>query len=492
MKKITIAALVLILVLVVAPWGIGQLAEQRVNAGLDRMVAQAPYLTIVERKWSRGWFRSEQEVTFEMFAPWVAAMHPAAANSNDAEVADPDPVAPSAAKPAAPAAPVEPIRFKVRNEILHGPVLWPASLGIARINTRLELDAGTRQKIVDIFGSEDPVRISTRVGFFGGGTTRLYGDGRTIQAKDGKGSLKYDDYKLDVSYSGDLDDVDLDGSWPQLEIMPTEGGSVLIDDVSLVSRNERILGDLYDTDLRLRVDTVRVVGPDKSEMRIDGVHYLVDTSVDHDFLDVSGKFGSGQVKSKELEEMKLDLDEVHYDFTLRRLHVKTLAQICASFKQMYAKPISTAADLDAAMLAPLRQQGAELLKYDPELIIDRIGVATPDGDGYLKGALRLKGATPQDLEMGFMALIGKIEADITIEVAQKLIEKIPSGATSAGAAIDAGYAKRDGDRLVSHIEFKRGELTVNGKAQGIPGLGGPPAAAGGMPPEADVPAEPQE
>jgi hypothetical protein len=94
--------------------------------------------------------------------------------------------------------------------------------------------------------------------------------------------------------------------------------------------------------------------------------------------------------------------------------------------------------------------------------------------------------------MGFMALIGKIEADITIEVAQKLIEKIPSGATSAGAAIDAGYAKRDGDRLVSHIEFKRGELTVNGKAQGIPGLGGPPAAAGGLPPEADVPAEPQE
>ena len=68
----------------------------------------------------------------------------------------------------------------------------------------------------------------------------------------------------------------------------------LVDDVSLVSRNERILGDLYDTDLRLRVDSVRVLGPDKSEMRIDGVHYLVDTRLDEDFVDVSGKFGSGQ------------------------------------------------------------------------------------------------------------------------------------------------------------------------------------------------------
>ena len=88
-----------------------------------------------------------------------------------------------------------------------------------------------------------------------------------------------------------------------------------------------------------------------------------------------------------------------------------------------------------------------------------------------------------------MTLIAKLDADINIDVAQKLIEKIPSGATSAGAAIDAGYARRDGDKLVSHIEFKKGELKVNGKAQGIPGLGGPPAAAEGMPPageEADV------
>jgi hypothetical protein len=94
--------------------------------------------------------------------------------------------------------------------------------------------------------------------------------------------------------------------------------------------------------------------------------------------------------------------------------------------------------------------------------------------------------------MGSMALIGKIEADIHIEVAQKLIEKLPSGATTAGAAIDGGYAKREGDKLVSHIEFKAGQLTVNGKAQGIPGIGGPPGAAAGVPPEGEVPPPRQE
>ena len=71
-------------------------------------------------------------------------------------------------------------------------------------------------------------------------------------------------------------------------------------------------------------------------------------------------------------------------------------------------------------------------------------------------------------------MIGKIDADITIEVAQKLVEKIPNGATGAGMAVDQGFAKREGDKIVSRIEFKKGELKVNGKAQGIPGLGAPP------------------
>jgi uncharacterized protein YdgA (DUF945 family) len=516
MKKLTIIMVLLLLVLVAAPWGIGQLAESRVNAGLDRLVAEAPYLTIAERKWTRGWFRSEQQVTFELFAPWASMLDPAA-KANDVVVAAPDAVPPAPAEgdaaasegnvaaaeradtptegavtPPPPPKPAVPIRFTVRNEILHGPVLWPASLGVARVNTRLELDAKTRQKILEIFGTDEPVRMSTRVGFFGGGTTRFYGDGRTIQVKGGKGSVAYDDFKLDVSYSGDLDDIDMQGSWPKLEILPAEGGSVIVDDVSLVSRNERILGDLYDTDLRLRVDEVRVVGPDKSETKVEGVHYLVDTVLDGDFLDFSGKFGSGKVKSKELTEMNLELEEVHYDFTVRRLHAKTLAEISTAFRQMYAKPMSTAGDLDAVLMTPLKQHGAELLKYDPELVIDRIGVATPEGDGYIKGVLRLKGATAQDLEMGAMALVGKVEADIHIEVAQKLVEKIPSGATTAGAAIDSGYATREGEKIMSHIEFKAGQLKVNGKVQGIPGIGGPPGAAEGMPPEGEVPPPPRE
>jgi uncharacterized protein YdgA (DUF945 family) len=120
-----------------------------------------------------------------------------------------------------------------------------------------------------------------------------------------------------------------------------------------------------------------------------------------------------------------------------------------------------------------------LLKHDPELSIDRIGIVTADGDANITGVIRLKGATAQDFETGALSLIPKVDADITIEIAQKLIDKIPNGGAGAGMAVDQGYAKREGEKLVSRIEFKAGQLKINGKAQGIPGLGGPPPEAMG-------------
>jgi len=75
MKKIIVAVVVLLLALVVAPWGVGRVVEKRVDDGLDQLVKQAPYLTIVERKWTGGWFRSEQEVTFEVLGPWTRALN---------------------------------------------------------------------------------------------------------------------------------------------------------------------------------------------------------------------------------------------------------------------------------------------------------------------------------------------------------------------------------------------------------------------------------
>src|SRR3954471_13633847 len=95
MKKIVAVVVILLLVLVVAPWGIGRVAEKRLDAGLDQLVERAPYLKVVDRQWTGGWFRSEQVVTFEVFGDMFRAIEalekskPTEAPAVDADVAEP-------------------------------------------------------------------------------------------------------------------------------------------------------------------------------------------------------------------------------------------------------------------------------------------------------------------------------------------------------------------------------------------------------------------
>jgi uncharacterized protein YdgA (DUF945 family) len=486
MKRFVIVVLVMFLLLVAAPWGIGQLAEKRVNDGLDKVVEQAPYLTIVERKWTSGWFRSGQEVTFEVFGAWIDAMNPKKVLAAETEGVE------SEVEPEAAPEPAKPIRFTVHNEILHGPVLWPASLGLARVNTKLVLSDEVRKELMKFFGTDEPLRVSSRVGFFGGGSTRFFGEGRTVEIKEAlqgpensaefvqqDGVLTYDDFELKIGYSGDLDEIDMDGSWSKLEYTDKNTRErLLVSGMSLEGDGERIVGDIYDTDFEFEIDEMLFVGTDKMETTVEHVHYVVETDHEDGFMDFSARFGSGKVSNQALEELQLQLQEIHYDFTVRRLHVDTMQRLLEALKASYSKPVTTVADVEAAVLSPMKEYGVALLKYNPEFAIDRIGIVTAHGEGMFKGVLRLPGVTEADLAGGALTLVDKLEAEFTVEVAQKLLEKIPNGATGAGLAVDQGFARRDGEKLVSRIEFKLGELTVNGKPLPIPGLGAAPSQDG--------------
>lgn len=506
MKSYMTAAVVLILLLVAAPWGIGKLAEQRVNSGLDELVKTAPYLSIVERKWQRGWFTSEQEVTFEVLGPWLRALSPktvtevagnapapgesqpeepaetpvdevAGAGSPDTTGGEPPSVEP-------PAAAIGPIRFTVRNHILHGPVLWFSALGIARVDSQLVLPETVRAELTKLFGEESPLQISTRVRFFGGGTTTISGGARELEFAGQRASVSYDAFKVKLGYSAHFDDLDLDGDWPRFEINNVEDddarqASYRFEGMSATGTSHRVRGDLYDGDFKLAVDDTHFVGPDKGVVEVAGLHYIVDTTIDDDFMDVAVKFGTGAARSKVFDELGLKVEEIHYDFTVRRLHLDTLVKMVAAMKASYARPVATAADVDAAISQPMKEYGLELLKHDPEFVIDRFGGSSSEGDMYLKGIIKLKGVTGEDLAVGAMGLIGKLDADITFTMAQQLAAKVPNGAAGLATAMDQGYARLEGKNVVSHIEFRKGALKINGKEQGIPGLGAP---NGGLPP----------
>ena len=381
----------------------------------------------------------------------------------------------------------EPLRFTVRNEVLHGPVLGFSGFGIARVDSHLVLSEETRKKIAEIFGPKDPLEVSTRIRFFGGGTTTLKSEGRKITPKEGKAEITWETFKVAIGYSRNFDRYDMDGKWPKFEVKDAEDGThFVMDSMSLEGDGKRVRGDLYDGDFTFRIEKLNVAGKGQEQIEVGDLHYIVTSATKNDFMEIGAKLGTGAIKSKQLSAMGIELKEIHYDFSMRRLHAETLEKMMAAVKAMYAKPVTNTLEAQEVMFAPFKEYGVELLKYDPEFVIDRIGLETPDGDGYLKGVISLKGATADDFATGSMGIVSKIRADLTIDVSEKMIQKFPNGSTGAGAAVDSGYAERKGDRLICKIVFADGELTVNGKPQAIPGLGGPPPGEG-----AEVP-PPQE
>ena len=497
MKKLVIVVVVLAVILLVAPYGIGRMAESRVNKGLDKLLEQAPYLKISERRWTTGWFKSEQVLTIELSDSFAdafgkkmaggilqdeSAAADAAMDAEGTEQADmpeapmADSDTPDAATP--PDMPAEmPMKITVKNDVLHGPVLGLSGFGLARVDTHLELSEDVRRKIQEVFGPKPALEMSTRIGFFGGGTTTFQSEGRKLASKDDDTEVTYETFKLAVGVSKNGDSYDVDGKLPSVVAKSKAGEHYFtMTDLTLDGDGKRVMGELYDGEFAFRIKEMKIKDPNAADgMSIEDVHYVVDTRTKDDFVNMSAQVGSGEVKSKQFSMMGFEVKEIHYNFSLRHLHAPTLEKLVVSMRDMYTTPLNDPENAEAAIFAPLKEHGAELLKRDPEFGIDRVGLVTADGEIVAKGVIKLLGATPEDFSGGSpMALVGKLDADITITADIKAVEKFPNGAAAVGGAVESGYATKEGDQLVCKITFKSGQLLVNGKPAPIPGLGGPP------------------
>lgn len=470
MKRLLTAFAVLVALLVVAPWGIGKLAERHVNRSLERLVDEAPYLSIVDRRYRSGWFRSEQEVTFELLGDWAPAINTAleAADKGAASA----PVEQAVAADEAQAIPkFKPPRFTVRNEILHGPVLWPFGLGAARVNTRIVWDVKLRHEFFKVFGDDQPFRMSTRVGFLGGGSTTIFSEARALQPEDGS-ELSWDKFEFTVDFSADWSRMSLKGGWPRLEVRSPEGAQFAMRGLKAEGSARRIVGEVYDTDARVTIESLRLADTDTGVMEATGLEYAVDTQDRGEFVDLSLRIGAGPTRLRELA-----LQEVHYDFSLRRLHSASLDKLLVAIKESYSRPSQGLSEIDFGMIEAYRKHGLALLAHDPELVIDRISLATKSGDGTIKGVIRFRGVTEADFETGALPLLGKVEVDVDVDIAEALLVELGGGA-GIGMATDGGYAERRDGRLISKIEYRAGGLRINGKTPGIPGVSGPSQGMG--------------
>ncbi len=429
-KKIWWALAALVIAYPAYPWLIGKVAEKRMAAGLAKILEEAPYLTVAENKWQRGWLRSEQDVTFEIRGPWALGA---------------------------------PARFTLRNEILHGPVLGFSGIGVARIDTRIVLNDDLRKKLQETLGTGDPVAISTRLGLFGGGVTSVSSPAMRFEPTDG-GTIEWSAMQLEMGFARGGNSGDVDGEMERVAFSGENNESMVFSELEVHGEAERVseeMRDLWTGEIEFSFDHFDAVEADGQKISIGDTRYVVASRKEGDFMTISARTGVEDFVSKQIT-----LEEFHYDFTVQRLHAETLQQVMSGIRASYVDPDAT---VDVA------EHARKLLAYDPELVIDRVSVATAEGKGMISGIARLEGATADDLRMGGIGLLPKLEADIDVRVDVSMLEKL-GGVAVVGMVEESGYFVRDGKTLTAKIEVRNGVLKVNGKSKGdVPGMDRPAA-----------------
>ena len=202
-KKLLITIVVLVLLYPAMAWVTGLVIQSRSSAALAEMTDKAPYITVTDNKYHRGWYTSEQDLTVTMFASQMAGMAPlAGANSDWLSKGIP---------------------VTLHTVIHHGPFCGWSCFGLARADTHFVLPNAAKAAVTLIYGSAEPMNMTSRLGFFGGTTSTITSPALNQVAVPGGGKLSWDGFKLVVHSTRHGDSFKVDGTAPHLLLDGPDG-----------------------------------------------------------------------------------------------------------------------------------------------------------------------------------------------------------------------------------------------------------------------------
>jgi uncharacterized protein YdgA (DUF945 family) len=459
-------------------WYSGRTVETRLKEYEKRMLDLAPYMTVVNRKYDRGIYRSSEETTYELFRALLTTVSAA-----------------QAATGKSPAVPNS-LRFTVRSRIVHGPFPGFGAPALARIETEFVMDESVKKALAQVFGERKPIEIVTRLDYSGDGVTQYSSPSFDHFPIGNKGeTLSWQGFTASVEFGRDLAWFKAHGEAPGMQGTSPDGESVKLEQVSFGSNSELAFDDLYIGDGWMKIKSIRVVPGTAEEpaarksMTMNGFDYSAKATRNKDYLDANGKFA---IAGMDVEEMQMK--DLHYDLSFNHLHGPTVAAIWRAVRRVLAQGIAAPVGENGATIdKEVKRLGVALLEHEPELVVDRISFTIPEGDAKLSGRAHLVGFEAADLESeNPMALVQKIDAKVDIDIAEGLLKKFAEKSGGAAqleqqlATLEArGFCTRRDGRVSTHIEFRQGALTFNGKAFSPQALM-PPASEGSAKPPRDT------
>lgn len=379
----------------------------------------------------------------------------------------------------------------LRNVIYHGPLPGFAGLGIARIDHALIFDEVTTKELAKAFGDAPPLTGVTTLSLGGEGTTQITGAPATYKSDDA--SFAWQGLTGTVRFAKDMSRYSADVTAPGMQFSSKDGSSGEMKGVSLKATQTRLAGseNIYLGPMSLAVETFSVAKNGKPEFDMKNLTMSSDVSAKNpEFVDIVARFAAAEVRSP-----TFGATNAEYAFSLTHVHAQSLEKLTKAMQEAQqvakGKDPKAAQMAQAAMLQAATTHGMALLRHEPVFAIERVGFVTKEGETRLSGSARLVGVTDADLQNP-LGMIVKVQADATIKIAEAIvggfmadaplkalkaqgrepsaeeIAQVTAGSRVAfeeklAPLVQQGFILRESGILSSKLDFKGGQLTVNGK-----------------------------
>ncbi|NHZ61896.1 DUF945 family protein [Massilia genomosp. 1] len=358
-----------------------------------------------------------------------------------------------------------------------------------------EFSAPTGEKLKKVFGSARPYTL-TRAPAAGGMIAFDFSVPAHNYADLNEQNWSWSALKLHMLTDQAGRTMTSTGSWPVF-MFDSKSGKGIVNNITLESKQSRNSDDVWIGAARVEAKSIEMSGKDKPfSMKMDKLSV---TSV----VEPNGKDYdlASDLRIELITVMDEKIEDLRASLRMSKLDLKAFEQLSSEIR----KKTKPGAEPKLDELGPQIKAFAKGMSARGTAIeLTEMSVGYLGHRALLKGRFSLGKTVESDFkttsalvkkmdarfEMRVpVALVSAVTRKITLSQAEKQADKPSPEAIDATVksmtdtyvtmAVDAGYARLEGDVLVSMLDYKAGKLTVNGKAIAMPGGAGKTPAAGG-------------
>ncbi len=349
------------------------------------------------------------------------------------------------------------------------------------------------QKLFDAASGEVPLVGEVTIGYDGGQA----GDLRTaaLNIEDEDGSVRIASANLNFEANRDGSDVRMDGELAEIDIDLQRSDSGQPVQVSL--RGIGLSADKQDYDdgfgfgpSAITLQRMEIKAGDEPAVVIQQASVEEALSRGSRGLDQTIGYRIGEVSAKGQTFRNLALV-----FSLRNLEESSLKALVASYKDILeqsATPQESFAGMTSAQQQELQARALQLLEHKPTLALDEFGFETAHGAARLSVVLDLQSPSAEAFTPDAMitSMLASLKADAGVDrnlvrdiaglvvrnnardgqLDQAALQQETEAATElfSGMALNTGWSRLEGERLVSSLHYANDKVTFNGREMSVP------------------------